>query len=126
MIPNNVDEHHWQDDANCATTDPELFTPKKGESAEPAKAICAMCPVQKMCLEYALTNNQNQGIWGGMAPRERRKLKKGNTIRPAKTHCRNGHAYTLDNLYIGRNGTRVCRACALASGDKKRKAKAAA
>lgn len=28
-----------------------------------------------------------------------------------KTHCRNGHAFSGDNLRLDRNGRRVCKAC---------------
>lgn len=31
------------------------------------------------------------------------------------THCRHGHEYTLDNVYVGRTGGRKCRACVLKS-----------
>jgi hypothetical protein len=29
----------------------------------------------------------------------------------AKTHCPAGHPYAGDNLYVGKNGNRKCRAC---------------
>lgn len=37
-----------------------------------AKAACDRCPVQEACLEYALTANVPDGIWGGTTPSERR------------------------------------------------------
>jgi hypothetical protein len=36
----------------------------------------------------------------------------GNALdRKPKSHCRNGHAYTAENSYIRREGTRMCRTC---------------
>lgn len=44
-----------------------------------AKAVCAGCPVRSDCLEYALdmvANVDDQyGVWGGLDPAERRKLR---------------------------------------------------
>jgi WhiB family redox-sensing transcriptional regulator len=64
----------WQDDALCAETDPEAFTPTKGGSTLSAKRVCAACPVAAQCLEYALANNERHGVWGGKSERERRKI----------------------------------------------------
>lgn len=36
-----------------------------------AKGVCAGCNVRKPCLEYALTNREQFGIWGGMTEAER-------------------------------------------------------
>lgn len=61
----------WVDEALCAQTDPELFHPDKGGSNRQAKAVCAACPVQAECLDWALTTGQQYGIWGGLSERER-------------------------------------------------------
>jgi WhiB family redox-sensing transcriptional regulator len=37
-----------------------------------AKAICASCPVQTICLDYALGIQEPHGIWGGLTETERR------------------------------------------------------
>jgi WhiB family redox-sensing transcriptional regulator len=63
----------WQDDALCAQTAPDMFTPVTGESTTTPKKICALCTVRTQCLEYALTHDV-EGIWGGTTRRERRKL----------------------------------------------------
>jgi WhiB family redox-sensing transcriptional regulator len=47
-----------------------------------AKKICKgtddgrPCPLLQQCLEFALTNNERYGIWGGMSPEERAQLRK--------------------------------------------------
>jgi len=66
----------WQADSLCAQTDPEAFFPEKGGSTREAKKICGSCEVKTQCLEYALTNDERFGIWGGLSERERRKLRK--------------------------------------------------
>lgn len=61
--------------ALCAETDPEAFFPEKGESSQEAKRVCASgCPIRDFCLEFALTNNEQYGIWGGLSASERRRL----------------------------------------------------
>ncbi|SLN01148.1 Sporulation regulatory protein WhiB [Brevibacterium yomogidense] len=66
----------WQDQALCAQTDPEAFFPEKGGSTREAKKVCSSCDVRSECLEYALSNDERFGIWGGLSERERRRLKK--------------------------------------------------
>ncbi|MFC7405069.1 WhiB family transcriptional regulator [Georgenia alba] len=66
----------WQDRALCAQTDPEAFFPEKGGSTREAKRVCTSCEVRAECLEYALSNDERFGIWGGLSERERRKLKR--------------------------------------------------
>jgi hypothetical protein len=36
----------------------------------------AECPVREECLEYALRNKEEHGIWGGASERQRRKMRK--------------------------------------------------
>ncbi|MDQ5874066.1 MAG: WhiB family transcriptional regulator [Actinomycetota bacterium] len=56
--------------------DPDIFFPGSGESDEPAKAICAGCPVREPCLRWALEHEEH-GTWVGLSPSERKRLKKG-------------------------------------------------
>ena len=66
----------WKDRALCAETDPEAFFPEKGGSTREAKRVCTVCEVRAECLEFALSNDERFGIWGGLSERERRRLKK--------------------------------------------------
>jgi WhiB family redox-sensing transcriptional regulator len=70
------EELEWQENALCAQTDPEAFFPEKGGSTREAKKVCLSCEVRQECLEYALTNDERFGIWGGLSERERRKLRR--------------------------------------------------
>lgn len=65
----------WMTDALCAQTDPEAFFPEKGGSNRDAKLTCQSCTVIDDCLAFALANNETHGIYGGLSPKERRRLK---------------------------------------------------
>ncbi|MDQ5816234.1 MAG: WhiB family transcriptional regulator [Actinomycetota bacterium] len=54
--------------------DPDLWFPERGQSAEPARRICARCPVRPECLHWALEKDE-LGVWGGLSPRERKRLR---------------------------------------------------
>lgn len=71
-LPDGAD---WRSYGLCGQTDPEAFTPEKGGSNKSAKAICSRCEVREVCLQYALAHNETDGVWGGLSPRERRKLR---------------------------------------------------
>lgn len=68
----------WQDRAACLYTDAEIFFPEAGrvDTAAHAKAICARCPVAVQCLAYAMDEQITDGIWGGLAAKERLKLRR--------------------------------------------------
>ncbi|MGW0856916.1 WhiB family transcriptional regulator [Streptomyces sp. NPDC002690] len=72
---------NWRTRAACREEDPDLFFPigSTGPAlvqAEEAKAVCHACPVREQCLRWALDNNQDAGVWGGLAEDERRALKR--------------------------------------------------
>jgi hypothetical protein len=63
---------NWMSQRACFDVPVELFFPDVGQNASAAKAICASCPVVAECLSYALENREEYGVWGGLAPWERR------------------------------------------------------
>ena len=65
----------WRSRAACRGADLNVFFPGRGESAEPARQVCAGCPVQQPCLEFALSQGEVHGIWGGLTERDRRALR---------------------------------------------------
>jgi hypothetical protein len=67
----------WRELAACRGTDLQVFFPRRGESAGPARQVCAACPVRQACLDYAITNRIVHGVWGGLTERERRALQSG-------------------------------------------------
>lgn len=71
------DDAAWQDHAVCAGhPDPDLWFPRneQTERRRQAVAICRTCPVTRQCLAYALANNFEEGIWGGLTAHRRRRL----------------------------------------------------
>ena len=70
----------WSDFALCRGVDPSLFHPDIGADSascsQAAKEVCAQCPVVEACLDYALTNREDIGVWGGTSPRERKRILK--------------------------------------------------
>ena len=70
------EELDWQNYANCLGVDPDLFFPERGASTREAKEVCRGCVVQDECLEFALSNGEKFGIWGGKSERERRRVRR--------------------------------------------------
>jgi WhiB family transcriptional regulator, redox-sensing transcriptional regulator len=68
----------WRSAAACAGSDSEVFFPAPEDQAgiDRAKAICESCPVREACLQYALSTNQSDGVWGGLDAQERRRLRR--------------------------------------------------
>lgn len=66
----------WMRQGSCKAEPPETFFPSDGAGVEVARAICQQCVVQTDCLEYALSNRIEHGIWGGASERERRRILK--------------------------------------------------
>ena len=65
----------------CQEIDGELWYPESGGESyalRQAKEYCEECPVKAECLNFALVNNEQHGIWGGLTVRERMKLKAPN------------------------------------------------
>ena len=69
-------DSNWMAEGLCAEKPPSLFFPSDGVGVDVARKICAECPVKSACLEYALENRIDHGVWGGTSERERRRLKK--------------------------------------------------
>lgn len=102
MIFDTSHDAPWMTGAVCATIDPRLFYPPPGIApGEAAKAVCADCPVRAACLNYALTERIEGGVWGGLNDPERRALW------PRQKPCRD--CPTM--LPIQRSGAIYCPPC---------------
>lgn len=71
----------WRHRAACRAEDPELFFPTGDTGparmqAEEAKQVCYRCPVINSCLQWALDNGKDAGVWGGQDEDERRLAKR--------------------------------------------------
>lgn len=68
------DDYAWMLRAKCRGISPTEFFPSDGVGVEVAQKICDGCPVRLECLEYALENRIEHGVWGGASERERRRI----------------------------------------------------
>ena len=71
----------WRETATCRDLDPDIFFPigvtgPAVEQIEHAKSFCKMCSSQDQCLEFAITTNQEYGVWGATTEDERRVLRR--------------------------------------------------
>ena len=68
----------WEAEAACRGADPGLFfgptrfEPKRERLAREAaaKAICADCPAMTACRDFALSQGELYGVWGGLGELE--------------------------------------------------------
>lgn len=67
-------ENDWMASGLCRERAPAVFFPHDGVGVDIARRICAECPVKSPCLEYALSNHIDHGVWGGASERERRRI----------------------------------------------------
>lgn len=86
----------------CSEVDPNIFYPEgDGSHAKTmqAKRICGSCPLVISCLNTALANNEEYGIWGGSTPAERKAIRRS----PARKEL---HLYNLKrgiaNDFVGK------------------------
>lgn len=79
----SIADTSWHIHGACYGMDPdeadELFfpVPRDHWATAEAKELCALCPVRRDCLNYALENGIKQGTWGGLTEAERRPWEKG-------------------------------------------------
>ena len=69
--------HSFKQFAKCKIIkDPNFFFPEHLPGTKAAIAFCQDCPVKTPCALYAIENNINHGVWGGLSIRARFKLKR--------------------------------------------------
>ncbi|MDA8397647.1 MAG: WhiB family transcriptional regulator [Actinomycetota bacterium] len=59
---------------SCRDLPANVFFPSDGAGVEVARKICVSCPVRMECLDYAIDNHIDHGVWGGESERERRRI----------------------------------------------------
>ena len=79
-------DYSWRDHALCRDTDPELFFPVGTTGTalvqiEQAKAQGLECTARVECLDFALSTNQDSGVWGGLSEEERRAIRRQRAAR---------------------------------------------
>jgi WhiB family redox-sensing transcriptional regulator len=71
----------WMDRAKCKGRGDLSFFPEKGENVGWRREFCGECPVAFDCAQYAIQNEIEFGIWGGLSPAERAGLSATGRIR---------------------------------------------
>src|SRR4051794_518356 len=77
-IKDRTGAQDWQRKAGCRGKDQNLWFPEKydGNNGFEAKDICwNECDVREECLEYAVSNVERIGIWGGYGQKELRRMR---------------------------------------------------
>lgn len=70
-------DNRWQDYAACRGEPIDVFYPDRSDGMSgyrDARQICRQCPVRAECLTEALKQGERYGCWGGMSPRQRRRV----------------------------------------------------
>jgi WhiB family redox-sensing transcriptional regulator len=62
----------WASDALCREHPEVDYFARDAESQARAKAVCACCLVRRECLDYALDQRIEEGVWGGTSAPQRR------------------------------------------------------
>jgi WhiB family redox-sensing transcriptional regulator len=81
LRPATYNSEEWREQGSCRTLNTAMFFPigQTGEAEVKiarAKRVCLTCPVRQECLEFAVTTNQEYGIWGGHSEEERRVIRR--------------------------------------------------
>lgn len=76
----------WRNRAACVNREPELFFPigTTGPAVSQvmqAQQVCARCSVRDDCLQWAMDQHIDHGVWGGLSEDQRRALRRRTTRR---------------------------------------------
>lgn len=74
----------WREQAACKGMDPNIFFPVRGQDSRPAKKVCSTCPVKSECFEYGYLYGDKNGIWGGVAERQMRIIRRNRVAEALK------------------------------------------
>jgi WhiB family redox-sensing transcriptional regulator len=66
----------WTRDAACREPRDldDWHQPPNSLRTKAAREVCATCPVREQCLDFAIRNRIDNGIWGGLTEKELRAL----------------------------------------------------
>lgn len=70
----------WMEQATCRDADAPFFPSNRRELAK-ALSFCNKCPVSADCLQYALDNGIEYGVWGGTTESERLRIRQSERLR---------------------------------------------
>lgn len=130
-VPDTRRAPDWRDSAACRDAADLMFETSPA-GVELAKSVCAGCPVQAVCLAWALDSGQEWGVWGGKSEAERRAMLRrrvadGETVPPRKggrprAECGTASAYDRHSK-LGEPIDDACRAAHTARSAEYRQAR---
>jgi WhiB family redox-sensing transcriptional regulator len=66
--------------ALCTEVGGDMFFPEPCSQAAPQykemRKVCIRCEVNEECAEYAIQANEQEGMWGGLSPNERKEIRR--------------------------------------------------
>lgn len=68
------DPPRWHADSLCREYPKLSWFEGREVDLDRAKSVCRRCTVREDCLQHALDNEPLVGVWGGLTPKERRRL----------------------------------------------------
>jgi len=101
----------WMRDGACRNVTDIDFFPESMTVASAARAValCNSCPVQDACARYAMVNDIEYGIWGGLSPRARREI---STSRTRQVREKETKTYEVYMRFKGENRSDPVKATA--------------
>lgn len=80
LLFTKIEQPGWQELGACFGTENPAFFEFEQEFVDEAIAICVGCSVRLLCLKSALgigqKTGQYDGVWGGYAPEQRKRLRR--------------------------------------------------
>jgi WhiB family redox-sensing transcriptional regulator len=65
---------NWMVDALCRGTQHDFFSESQAEQRFLIREFCDRCPVRPQCLDIAIKNDEEFGVWGGWGEAGRRRV----------------------------------------------------
>lgn len=80
-VPETKRKTDWRDHSACRgrgtkVNDPWFPKPGNTDAVQTAKSVCFGCPVMLQCAQFALTTDQETGVWGGLSEGQRNTIRK--------------------------------------------------
>ena len=113
----------WRDSAACLNSDPDLFFSERTDRGvyRKALAICAECAVRDDCLDWALKERIDSGVFGGTTPEERSTIRRRKYPRRPLKACGTLAAY-VRHIKANQKPCEPCREAKRAYTAKRREA----
>ena len=73
-MPEHKRDQSWMERAACAGVGWDPFF--DGPELESALTLCGTCTVRLDCLRFAIGEGLDSGVWGGLSPEGRRRVRR--------------------------------------------------